>query len=555
MMEDQVDNQYIEDELSQKNIIVLHDDSSCEEEYIICSQVINNKSIQLRCELTEFFPYEFPKIYILESCISNIKGIPHINRDNSICLFDDETNIPDFRTPNDLVVTSITKAFSIVSDGLNGKNFSDFDDECLAYWKTSKSLEESIYYSAFHNDDSPKMLYCLLKNNDFYFCQNNDYKKYLSNLNIANEYCIDKKCIYIPITSDSYPKIITYRDAVEYIKAYSKYYKFYKRFIETSKYKTNIIILGLEMNGSYALCGFYQKSFKDINGFRKGKSPIELAVKGVYGNTAIERFSVHNISQDRLFSRGGIENYFFDKEVAIIGCGSLGSHLAEGFASVGVSKYKLFDNQILTEENIGRHYCGFNQVCKRKTEALEQELINHNPNIIVKTFSDNIHSYLNKSVDVFNNCNYIFITIGRAPIEYRFVQYFNNHNINVPIIMLWVEPYALCGHALILNKPQDIYSEFFDVNLEFKDSVILNASELYKRESGCQSTYVPYSGLDIKIFVNSFIQRLVSKRFDSDKNYHYIWFGNMSKCKEFNAVIDERWKNFDNGSEYIERID
>lgn len=555
MMEDQVDNKYIEDELSKKNINILRDDFSFEEGCIVCSKVINNKGIQLCCKLTELFPYEFPKIYILESCISNIKGIPHINRDNSICLFDDETNIPDFRTPNDLVVTSITKAFSIVSDGLNGKNFSDFDDECLAYWKTSERLENFIFYSAFHNDDKPKMLGCLLKNNASYFCQSNECKKYLSNLNINAENYIKNNCIYLPIKGALSPKIITCRDAVEYIKANSKFYNFYKNFIETSKYATNIIILGQEINGSYALRGFYQKSFKCINGFRKGKSPMGLAVKGIYGNTEIEKFVVHNISQDRLFSRGGIENYFFDKEVAIIGCGSLGSHLAEGFASVGVSKYKLFDNQILTEENIGRHYCGFNQVCKRKTEALEQELINHNPNIIVKTFSDNIHSYLNKSVDVFNNCNYIFITIGRAPIEYRFVQYFNNHNINVPIIMLWVEPYALCGHALILNKPQDIYHELFDNNLEFEDCVILNASELYKRESGCQSTYVPYSGLDIKIFVNSFIQRLVSKRFDSDKNYHYIWFGNMSKCKEFNAVMDKRWKNFDNGSEYIERID
>lgn len=555
MMQDRVDINYIECELLKKYIVVLHENHGFEEDSIICSKSMNHMDVQLRCELTEYFPYEFPQIYILDSCRSNIRGIPHIHRDNSICLFDDETNIPDFRTPNDLIITSIEKAFSIISDGLNYENLSDFNDECLAYWKTSKSLEKSIYYSAFHNGNSPKILCCLLKNNEFYFCQSNDYKKYLSNLNIANENCINKKCIYIPITSNSYPKITTYKDAVEYIKSNSKHYKFYKKFIETSKYETNIIIFGQEINGSYALCGFYQKSFEDINGFRKGKSPIELAVMGSYGNTAIEKFSVHNISQDRLFNRGGIENYFFNKELAIIGCGSIGSNLAEAFASVGVSKYKLFDNQMLTEENIGRHYCGFNQVYKRKTEALKQELINHNPNTAVKTFSDNLHSYLNKSIDVFNNCDYIFITIGRAPIEYRFVQLFNNHKMNVPIIMLWVEPYALCGHALILNKPQDIYDEFFDRNLEFTDCVILNALELYKREAGCQSTYVPYSGLDIKIFVNSFVQRLVSKRFDVNKNYHYIWFGNISKCEEFNAVIDERWKNFDNGSEYIERID
>lgn len=555
MMEDQVDSNYIECGLLKNNINILHDDSFFDEGSIVCSKVINDTNIQLRCELTEYFPFEFPKIYILDSCQPNIKRIPHINRDNSICLFDDETNIPDFRKANDLIIVSIIKAFSIVSDGLNDKNFSDFGDEYLAYWKTSKDLENFIYYSAFYHNNKPKKLCSLLNVNKFYFCESRDCQKYLSNLNISNENCIDKNCIYIPIKYNSYSSIKTYSDIVNYIKTNSKHYNFYKRCIETSKYKNNIIILGHEINDGYAVCGFYQKSFDDIMGFRKGKTPIELAIKGDYGNKEIEKFSIQSISQDRLFNRGGIENYFFNKSVAIVGCGSIGSNLAEAFASVGVSKYSLFDNQLLTEENIGRHYCGFNRVYESKTEALKQELINHNPNIVVNTFSENVHSYLSENIDVFNNCDYIFITIGRAPIEYHFAQHFINKHIKIPIIMLWVEPYALCGHALILYKPQDIFSELFNDALEFKDCVILNISELYKRESGCQSTYVPYSGLDMKIFVNSFVQRLVSKRFDNNKNYHYLWFGNVSKCKEFNAVIDERWKNFDNGSEYIERID
>lgn len=555
MMEDLVDINYIECELLKNNIDVLCDDSYFEEGSIVCSKIIDSINIQLRCELTEYFPYEFPKIYVSSQSQYNMKNIPHINRDNSICLFDDETNIPDFRIANDLIVTSIIKAFTIISDGLSDANFLDFSDEYLAYWKTSQRLEKFIYYAAFCHNNTPKVLCSLLTNNEFYFCKSHDCRKYLSNLNIINENCIHKNCVYIPVKCNPYSSIKTYSDVVNYIKTNSEHYNFYKRFIETSKYENNIIILGNEINNGYAICGFYQKSFDKIKGFRKGKSPIELAIKGDYGIKEIEKFSLQSISQDRLYNRGGIENYFFDKSVAIVGCGSIGSNLAESFATVGVSKYNLYDNQILTEENIGRHYCGFNRVYENKTEALKQELINHNPNIVVETFSENIHSYLNENIDVFNNCDYIFITIGRAPVEYRFVQHFINKHINVPIIMLWVEPYALCGHALILNNPQDIYGELFNDNLEFKDCVILNASELYKRESGCQSTYIPYSGLDMKIFVNSFVQRLVSKRFNINKNYHYIWFGNVSKCKEFNAVIDERWKEFDNGSEYIERID
>lgn len=70
MMQDRVDINYIECELLKKYIAVLHENHGFEEDSIICSKSMNHMDVQLRCELTEYFPYEFPQIYILDSCRS-----------------------------------------------------------------------------------------------------------------------------------------------------------------------------------------------------------------------------------------------------------------------------------------------------------------------------------------------------------------------------------------------------------------------------------------------------------------------------------------------------
>lgn len=63
-----------------------------------------------------------------------------------------------------------------------------------------------------------------------------------------------------------------------------------------------------------------------------------------------------------------------------------------------------------------------------------------------------------------------------------------------PLILMWLEPYGLAGHVLVLNKPQDVFQDMFDDELSFRNRVVLNPGDFYEREAGCQSTYVPYSG-------------------------------------------------------------
>lgn len=68
-----------------------------------------------------------------------------------------------------------------------------------------------------------------------------------------------------------------------------------------------------------------------------------------------------------------------EKEVVILGCGSVGSLVALQLAKSGVGKFLLVDNDIIEYHNLCRHQCGISDVGKYKTIALKERILNINP--------------------------------------------------------------------------------------------------------------------------------------------------------------------------------
>ncbi|MDH7639240.1 HesA/MoeB/ThiF family protein [Sphingomonas oryzagri] len=72
--------------------------------------------------------------------------------------------------------------------------------------------------------------------------------------------------------------------------------------------------------------------------------------------------------------------------VAVIGCGTIGSHLAKFLAQSGAgcgARLHLFDKDVLSEGNLGRHLLGFGDIGKLKAAAVAAELMRFHPQIDV----------------------------------------------------------------------------------------------------------------------------------------------------------------------------
>lgn len=98
-----------------------------------------------------------------------------------------------------------------------------------------------------------------------------------------------------------------------------------------------------------------------------------------------------NISE--VIGRNSTGQASFEKlSIALIGCGTIGSHLARMLVQSGAgisSNFTIIDNDILSIGNIGRHLLGFNDIGKNKAVALKAELKRFHPQVQVNALEDN----------------------------------------------------------------------------------------------------------------------------------------------------------------------
>ncbi len=113
----------------------------------------------------------------------------------------------------------------------------------------------------------------------------------------------------------------------------------------------------------------------------------------------IERLSGSRIDHKFIFGRNmHHQKPLVGKRIAIIGCGTIGSHLAKMLVQSGAGheggSLLLLDNQSLEPGNIGRHYLGMPHIGKWKTDALKEELLRQFPDANISAIHQEAVSYL-----------------------------------------------------------------------------------------------------------------------------------------------------------------
>lgn len=93
----------------------------------------------------------------------------------------------------------------------------------------------------------------------------------------------------------------------------------------------------------------------------------------------VTRLSVIDWSASFVHSRNLTFQDLTDKRITLIGCGAIGSHLAEALVRLGAGQGKrgrlrIIDPDLMGSENIGRHALGYPSLFQEKSVAMEQEL-------------------------------------------------------------------------------------------------------------------------------------------------------------------------------------
>jgi hypothetical protein len=511
---------------------------------------INSMDIILYVSFPRGFPYKFPEISIRNE---EIKNMPHIdNKSGKLCLFKQDA-IPNHKKPTEIVEESIRQAIKIVKDGIDGFNKKDFIEEFNAYWCENVS---GFMDMLFDPSDVVCKLICV-HSNDYTFWACGDSSEKILNyakLNYPESELTFKNAIYIPLKNKLYPPFPSNNKEFFKFMQKEKHYEDYKRFL-TNKTGNSIVVLSQKDNNEYILSVIIHTGVGNLPGFRNGKIEPRIAYLGKYASNKIVNLGTNLIQRKRLFFREE-DGKMLDKKVSILGCGSLGGYLVDTLAELGINNFKLMDNELLTFENVARHVCGIRYVNMPKVEAIRTKLLEHYPELEIKNYNIDIYKILEENLEELDDRDIKFVAVGDKSLESYIINLYNNGKINGKVIILWVEPYVIGGHAIILNtKQEDIEEQIYDNQFELKDRILEIPGEFTKKEAGCQNTFVQYSGFEANLFIHTLVDNLFDKELlNQNKNYLLSVGGKINWAREQQFRLTNKWIATKNRSIKIEEL-
>lgn len=505
------------------------------------------KIIQLYIAFKEPYSVYLPKIYIDEKSYEDIRYIPHVNRDLSICIIEESDGFYfDIEDLPQIVVELIAKAKTILR-GIDDEEYlnKEFEREFQAYWNIKycskdKPQEIGLCLVDFQNIQNLKAIkfvdkfgfykYLIYTESDEF----NLFKDYLKFRNI--------KYVEIQVFLTEYDKLkppydTTLRSSLDYLKHNTDF----KHRI--NKLRSDDFIIVFKNNNHDEFFGW---SYPLINERTKGFRPVsnwQFLNSKLSERYFIERISFANISPKRLDVRtSGIE-ISRDLKVAVIGLGSVGSNLLHYLAKYPISEYCLVDPDILKVENVFRNKFGFNYLNYNKIDIAKNEILSKNPFTKVTNHKKSIIDILNENPLFLEQYDCRFIILGISRIEKFILKHLININSSKPLILIWVEPYLASGQLVYL-KPED-FKKGIDLLNNYPYHVLNKNQKLSMKEGSCQTGYMPYSDLNLSLFLSNI--NMILYNFMIEKNVTvskvFSWIGNIERLIEQGFEIELNYEN------------
>jgi hypothetical protein len=179
----------------------------------------------------------------------------------------------------------------------------------------------------------------------------------------------------------------------------------------------------------------------------------------------------------------------------------------------------------------------------KNVDAVKKKLKEHFPHLECETYSDDFLKLFYEQKINLEKCDLLVIAIGNISIERRINFLQRKGEINCPIVYIWIEPFGVGGHILYIDTDENgCYDCCFEDNGAFKYSISKPDKKFQKSESGCQSTYIPYSSLQIEQFISiagEKILEILSGKIE--KSILFTWLGDTKKFEGMNFKINRMY--------------
>ncbi|WP_288394582.1 ThiF family adenylyltransferase [uncultured Vagococcus sp.] len=527
---------------------------------------IENEIAKLEVSVPSDYPYTFLQVKLINKKDLNF-SMPHMISGDYLCLYDLDNDRHDYK--NYLIESeeTINRAKELLILSKRDELSLEYKNEFYDLWTAKEYVPIYSIISNYTKSAVLNIIKCnQLKYKDKVFNIVADRSididpliNLFDNLSL-HKYEIIGSAIYIPVEKASLDKPIN--NLLDLLKLIENENSFNFFLNQVFNNKIEFIFLGIS-NKKFPTPTLVALGLPEIT-TPKGEITKLKSYHNILkfnGSKKIIRLGLTDISQDRLFTRGG-EGVKTDKlGIYLIGCGSLGGFLSKALCDTGqISEMLLQDNQLIQSENIGRHLCGLDSIEENKAVAVSKKININYPAMKISTVN---HSFIqdilaNKNTLKDSNYDLLICATGDENIEEEVINLRKMEIIDKPILIAWVEPFLIAGHFILINSPINKNTEnyIFDANKNIKLGIVENASLYIKSEAGCQSHFMPYSGFEMQMFSQFIADQLINNQLlERTGNYHVTWFGKMREARKNNIKIKSKWRYKNDREIVISRID
>jgi hypothetical protein len=200
--------------------------------------------------------------------------------------------------------------------------------------------------------------------------------------------------------------------------------------------------------------------------------------------------------------RGGASLEMLNKHVVVLGCGSVGSQVADALASSGVGRLTLVDTDMFNEDNVFRHLLSVRWVDRKKVHALAAVLEINYPGLMATSVPKTAQQWLEEAN--LDDVDGVVMAIGQPSLERLFSRAFRSREGRLPVVYTWLEALDLGGHSVLTWTKGEgclecLYRDDEGLpSLQPRTAFLAPNQPVTKNLTGCAGNFVPYGAIQAR---------------------------------------------------------
>ena len=244
--------------------------------------------------------------------------------------------------------------------------------------------------------------------------------------------------------------------------------------------------------------------------------------------------------------RGGASPDLYNKHIVVIGCGSVGSIIADTLASSGIGRLTLVDPDTYSEDNVFRHTLDPAWIDYHKITGLQYLFERHYPGIQVQGLPMYGQEWLAQSS--LDDVDAIVFALGLPTLERAFCRQLRANKKRLPMLFTWLDPLDLGGHSISVWSEgagclDCLYRDDEGLpSLSARTSFLGPDQSVSKNLTGCYSTFVPYGALQARRTGLMATEHLLSALHEEDGAEYRYWVGDGKTAKDQGLRATAWWE-------------